>query len=144
MKQKSFIIAALLFAGITHSYAQVVIKNGGDKIEVKGKEVKISSDGASSQQTAGSITITGSGKEETYDGTGKNVTISGSKNRIRITGYPSTITVSGSNNDVYADGAKTITVAGSNNLIAYYNLINNQKPAITISGVKNSVIKRSM
>lgn len=134
----------VVFCFLSHTlFAQVVISDGQNKIEVNGKTTKIKSGKkTSSGSKSNTITITGNGNgNEVYDANGKTVFVSGNSHKIRLTGNAAKIVVSGNTNVVTADGASQIDASGNTNKVIYNNLVNGKKPAISITGHDNSVKK---
>ncbi len=102
-----------------------------------------SAQAGTNSQSAGTITVDGVGQTKTYSSDGGTAMISGVKNIITIKGYVSRLEVSGSGNTVYTDKISRISVEGTDNKIFYSTSPNkNGKPAVSSSGVGNSVRKK--
>ncbi|WPO84006.1 DUF3060 domain-containing protein [Chryseobacterium sp. JJR-5R] len=96
-----------------------------------------------SSQNGKNIEVNGVGNTKTYSSDGGNAVIAGVENVITINGYITRLTVSGSGNKVYADKVSRIIIEGTDNKV-FYNTAPTKtgKPAVSVTGVANSVQKR--
>ena len=130
--------------------ASVNVGPGGVKVKVPGVQVD-ADEGESSVQTGGSTN--GAGAAVTYSGTeksfthtcdekhGRSIVIDGVENSVTLKGKCDSVSVNGTSNKVSMETVGRITVSGVENALKYKSGFEGKSPAISKTGVDNTVTK---
>ncbi|HYH97659.1 DUF3060 domain-containing protein [Hyalangium sp.] len=133
----------------------VKINSGGSKVDVSGGNVKVESDGTTTQvevekdddeersddDSDSEINITDAGRKATLACDGNTeVSISGSANDLTFTGECKRVDVTGSSNKVTLDTVGRIDVTGTSNAVTWKKAAGGKKkPKVSSTGTANKI-----